>query len=1018
MSRAPVLALVAAALLCAPRAARAQQANPPRVAQVTIEGRTLEPAEQLQRFLGLEPGARYDTLDALEGRVGEALEQLGYQKLDERWQETPAGLEVRLKLEPARLVRHVVVHGNWPVLDSQLKRHLTLRPGSRLPPEAELSALLDREAQRIEDFLRRDGYFDGEVTIDVRRAGQPEWVDLYVKVKLGRWFRLSAVTASGNHVLDSNDLLRYFGSRKPWWFGRLRLESLRDDARDAEARYRELGYPAARVLPEFDPKSDLDRKSGQAKLRVQVTEKAKVEVRFQGNEALADSQLREKLTIYSSGSYDDVELRESARELLRLYQANGYLQAQITYSRTRRHGVEEIVFSIVEGPELKVRRVDFQPAPGRGPLSVDEKTLREQVTTKVFPRIGELGLGQGGYVSTVQLQQDAQRIVDWYKAHGHPDAQVEGQLARTPDALGRAGVLAADFAAGDQGRGQDLYVRFVIDEGHAEQLGEVRIAFRGKNTLDATALREAMALPAGTPYDVEALARAIKRIPERYARVGHPYASIAPPLLTWNADHSRVDVDLLVDEGPEVRFGQILVRGNFKTSDWVIRRDLPFRAGDLFDLSQIEVAERNLQTHGIFNGVRVIPVGLSAMVNPVPILVEVQQERYDDWGGLVLSVGYSTDVGLSLQPGYFWGNVFGGGGQLDLTGEAAFDFTQTPATASELGSYTSPFYRRLALSLRYIHPHLIWPSLRSELGGFVRKENTVRLGEVDSGGATTSLTWVAGQRFRLFARYNWTLSSLQSIDFQRLPGRGDSLSVVADQTRTGKLTVGAVFDDRLSLDGARNPLMPARGWLLAGSFAVAGHWLGGNHDFLVASGQVQRYQPLGAGLTLIVNLRGDWGIPLGEPALPAIERFYAGGDVATRGYATDMLRTEVIRYDVSPAGPGSGFKIIPQGGNIRFLGTIELQFPITTIAGFPWVGGVFADAGTVFDAPRLFRFSHDMKFSVGLTLLRLLTPIGPISLEYGYPLTRGPAEEQWKSAPWYRHWPGMIHFNWGIPILR
>jgi len=131
-------------------------------------------------------------------------------------------------------------------------------------------------------------------------------------------------------------------------------------------------------------------------------------------------------------------------------------------------------------------------------------------------------------------------------------------------------------------------------------------------------------------------------------------------------------------------------------------------------------------------------------------------------------------------------------------------------------------------------------------------------------------------------------------------------------------------------------------------------------------------------------------------------------------YASD---NPVRISQVHPAG-GVGFRIIPQGGNIRFLGTVELQFPVTTIGSFPLVGAVFVDAGSIFDSPSLFDFSRDVKFSAGLTILRVLTPVGPLSLEYAYPLTQTLAEEQWKKESWYLHWPGRIHFNWGIPILR
>jgi outer membrane protein assembly factor BamA len=62
--------------------------------------------------------------------------------------------------------------------------------------------------------------------------------------------------------------------------------------------------------------------------------------------------------------------------------------------------------------------------------------------------------------------------------------------------------------------------------------------------------------------------------------------------------------------------------------------------------------------------------------------------------------------------------------------------------------------------------------------------------------------------------------------------------------------------------------------------------------------------------------------------------------------------------------------------------------------------------------------ASDFRNSIGVTVLRILTPVGPLSLEYAYPLNQTLAEERWKTAPWYSHYPGRIHFNWGIPLSR
>src|SRR5207249_1051419 len=118
-------------------------------------------------------------------------------------------------------------------------------------------------------------------------------------------------------------------------------------------------------------------------LHVKVTEKARVDVHFVGNKHLTEKQLRDKLTLFTSGSYDEVELQESAKELFRLYQSHGYLEARIGFQRKRRTSdtagaaaVEDVTFLIEEGPQLKVRAIEFVAESGSAPLTADDKALR------------------------------------------------------------------------------------------------------------------------------------------------------------------------------------------------------------------------------------------------------------------------------------------------------------------------------------------------------------------------------------------------------------------------------------------------------------------------------------------------------------------------------------------------------------------------------------------------------------------------------------------------------------------
>jgi outer membrane protein assembly complex protein YaeT len=1025
----------------------------PRIEDVQITGHPHETPERLARFLGLVPGASLD--EDLEDRVEQGLEALGYLVPEPLFtvtpRETPGQVGIRLEVEPARLVRHIRVRGNWPVLraifNEDILRRMTLRPGSRLPKDdAEVEKILGQERERVRQYLLREGFFESDAEVLLHQSSRPEWVDLDVAIYLGPWFKIAGIDTfvEGKDKNKAEEQRQKPGLIKdvtnsfvhgfpPSFWSRFRIDRMHEDARRAERRYRDQGYPAARVFPVFDPKTDVKHKDKTVQLKLRVLQKGQVEVHFAGNQRISDKQLREKVTIFSSGSYDETELVESARELHRFYQTNGYLEAQVDYLHQRRRDertredVHDITFFIKEGPELRVAGVDFV-SETQAPLLFDSETLQRQIVTKKFPLIGRIGLGEGGYVTNVQLAQDLEKLAAFYRSKGFAKAQARGEIVRDQQAFGSAGVLGAHVAAGWP-EDRRIYVRFYIDEGPRVMLSRLEFRFQGEHGREdrelQRVLRESAGMAEGAPYVPEQLSAGLKRIVQLYATSGHPYATLVPREVSPEElggapapaeaapDQNRLYVVVEVDEGPAVRFGEILVRGNFRTAEWVIRRDLPFQTGDLYDISKLDQATRNLQNHQIFNSVRVtsVPAAPSAGMNPVPILVEVQ-ERYDNWGNVEASVGYATDVGLSASLGYFWGNVFGGGGQIEARGDVALDvFRQSPSL-----DVHSPFYRLLGLTIRYVHPHLWTTRLRGELSAFGRKEATPALGEVISVGGRATLTWTPRPSVRLFGRFELTTSSLASIDLQRTPTRGDAQQdSVNDATTIGKLTAGVLYDRRTSLGGAKNPLLPAAGSLVALQGSVSPFFA---HRFITVSGQAQHFQPLFRGLTLIANLRFDWGIPIGEPALPAVERFFAGGDQRTRGYATDRLRTEVIRTGVSPVTGADAYRVVPQGGNVRFLGTLELQFPIGNLGSIPWAGALFIDAGTVFDDPFLFNFRRDVKFSVGISLLRLLTPLGALSFEYAYPITQTVAEQEWRRDPWYLHWPGRIHFNWGIPILR
>jgi outer membrane protein assembly complex protein YaeT len=1011
-----LLALILALMPATARASGEEQKQ--RVADVQLGGRLLDDKGKLLRFLGLQPGAAFGGQEQVAGD----LERLGY-RLRKFHQEVKAdGLHFQIDVEPMRVVRNVIVKGNSVYyFDDEIIRHLTLRNGSPLPPDDELRARLDEEAAHVRQFLERDGNFGSTVVItphvgrDALFRKRAEWVDLEVKIHRGEWYPVGRVRGEGNKDISNEELYDVF--HHSWFrFGRFSLQRMREDAQKAERELRERGFPAARVVPRFDEKKDVDAKNEQVVLPVQVIEKKKVEVKLIGNRALSDKELKEQLTIYENGAYDELELAESAKAIHRYYQQHGFFEAEVTFSRRRVNDqLEEVSFFIEEGPELKVRRVDFVGE--KGPLAFSDDYIREHagLETKVFPALGLIGLGEGGYVTTLQLAQDVDRVTEFYRSQGFPQVKVRAEVARDPGGFDSPGVLGAQIA-GDTGK-NDLYVRFFIDEGRRELSGDAEITIvrgpRGSSPRMSRArtptdrqIRDALKMTSGQPFTEARFTADQSRILALYRGSGRPYVTVSYAGSEWNDDHTVFTPRYRIEEGPFVTFGEILIRGNFVTLDYVVKRDLPFRAGDPFDVDRLAEGERNLQTHQIFNSARVLPVRLADHPNPVPILVTVQERYMERYGGLTASVGLSTDrlpYYYYLALSWRWDNFFGLGSQIELRGD--FDYINS---AGLLG--------------RYSDVRAFGPGWRFDLTGFYRRELTYRLGEIESFGASAGLTRYLGPNVRVFGRLDIYQANI-SVGFTRVSGPHDTPNL-PDDTAILKLVSGVAWDRRVGFDGQPNPLMPVKGWLLAASLGYSVPAFPPNtHQFFVISAQAQALAPVKSKIgdfTFIANLRWDEGFPIGESALPAVERFFAGGATTTRGYETDQLKNEVIQAAVPPLGGQPGFRVIAQGGNIRVLSTLEVQFPIAkTFFGisWPWVGAVFYDVGAVFDAWNQVRTS-DFKHSVGVTFLRVLTTFGPLSLEYAYPINQGLAEERWKTNPWYSHFPGRLHLNWGIPLLR
>jgi outer membrane protein insertion porin family len=226
----------------------------------------------------------------------------------------------------------------------------------------------------------------------------------------------------------------------------------------------------------------------------------------------------------------------------------------------------------------------------------------------------------------------------------------------------------------------------------------------------------------------------------------------------------------------------------------------------------------------------------------------------------------------------------------------------------------------------------------------------------------------------------------RDIDLFRPAGNADDL----EKTKVTRVasTIGpeVLIDRRDDIEGRPNPLAPARGYLVraTGKFAED-YWLGSDR-FIKLGLASQAFLPLGSRFQLSSSASYDHGIPLGgDVILPDVERFFAGGDTTMRGFEQDRLKTELVEDPLAPGGGLPQFRLLPAGGNIRFLYRLDLQASVWSLGSMPVASAVFFDTGLVTNSLAGFEL-RDLRHSLGVSLARLVSPFGNFSLEWAVPL--------------------------------
>ncbi|MDW8249151.1 MAG: outer membrane protein assembly factor BamA [Myxococcales bacterium] len=725
-----------------------------------------------------------------------------------------------------------------------------------------------------------------------------------------------------------------------------------------------------------DIEVDLERTDNGVILRFQVRERPSIKsIDFEGNSEIENDKLSEAIDIKAGTVISYPALRKATQKIRDMYAEKGYFLAEATFEVVPQRDGEVVVrFIVKEHEQVSVRRVTFI-----GNHSIPEEQLREVLITG---NGGFFSFGSGGPFRQDAFDRDVFILSSLYYDRGFLSVQINApRIMLTPD---RSGIeLAITINEGPQFRIRSLRIFERDAEGkEVEPIGGRRH------------LREMVRARPGDVFNRTELAKDLQDVQTLYRDAG--YANVkAEPATDIDQDRNEVDIIVPIQRGPLIHFGRIEIRGNSKTRDKVIRRELEISEGELFSETKLERSRRRVMALGYFERVDISTEQSSGEPDTIHVNIEVGERPT---GTFQVGAGFSSIESFIATAQVQQANLFGTGQSLSVQGQVSG--------------------LRQLVNIRWFEPYFLDTNFSASVDLFDQLRIFNDFSQSSTGGSLTFGYPLVDPTLRAFVSYNLQQDKVSTETTSTFLGTASSVSVFQRLPLANLFNYGITSSIRptLTYDTRDNRLFPTSGVFLSGSVELADSLLGSENEFIRYRTTGRFYYPVGGNVVLKLNTESGVVTSPNASGVPIFARFFLGGILDVRGY---RLRTLGPRLPLNAAlDPNSrpitnGANI---GGNLMYYQNLELEFPIVQQVGVR--GVIFTDLGNAWNLERLyceaasggnsagsrglyavntpcFSFPSSLanvRTSWGFGL-RWFSPLGPLRFEWGFPFKPLPYEE-------------------------
>lgn len=617
--------------------------------------------------------------------------------------------------------------------------------------------------------------------------------------------------------------------------------------------------------------------------------------------------------------FDKALADKSEQELKRQYINRSLYGSEVvtTVTPMDRNRVK-LTFTITEGGPAKIKQIRIT-----GNQAFDESTLRDQ-----------FNLDTGGWMSwytkadrysRTKLNADLESLRSYYLARGYLEFRIDStQVAISPDK-------------------QEIAVTINITEGQRFVVSDVQL--EGNYLGKEAEFKSLVKIKVGQAYNSETVAETTKAFTDYFGRFGYAFARVEPrPVI--DRINNRVSFVLQAEPSRRAYVRRILVAGNNRTRDEVIRRQFRQLESAWYDGDKIKLSRDRVDRLGYFTDVNVETQEVAGTADQVDLTMTVAEKPT---GSVSLGAGYSSAEKVTLSFGIQQDNAFGSGNYLGI------NVNTSRYNQAFVVSFTDPFYtadgisRSFDVYQRTTRPYLL--DLNSY--SLVNKGVGVRFG--------VPIT----ERDTIFLGVNADQTAIN-------PGNNLPNAYVDFAQKFGYASTSFPLSAGWARDGRDSALVPTRGSLQRLNADVS---FTGDVRYVRSSYQFQQYFPLSKKYTLALNSDVGYGQGLSGRAYPIFKNFYVGGLGSVRGFQQATL---------GPSDPVTGAYL---GGSKKLVFNAELNTP------FPGAGNdrtlrlyMFTDVGSAFGENEPIA-AKELRASTGIGL-SWISPMGPLRFSYGIPIRK------------------------------